>query len=70
MDPTSLRADYYGAYVALQLDDRQRAIDLLGRYLRQVPQQRPYVNRDWWWEPLHPDPRFIEMVDTTRSVVR
>ena len=70
IDPNSATADYDGAYVALQLGERDRAIDLLERYVSKIPQQRRYVGRDWWWAPLHDDPRFQEIVDTTRSVVR
>lgn len=70
MDPGSTTAEQDGAYVALQLGERQRALDLLGRYLDHVPQDRPYVARDWWWDKLHEDPRFQAMVDTTRTPAR
>jgi len=70
IDPAASTVPKQEAYLALLSGDRDRAIDSLGRYLRMVPSNRAYVSRDWWWEPLHGDPRFEEMVDTTRSTVR
>ncbi len=70
INPGSPTVPHDEAYLALQMGDTEGAIRDLRRYLELVPQQRSYVGKDWWWEPLHGDPRFQELVDTTRSAVR
>ncbi|MDP2480749.1 MAG: hypothetical protein Q8W51_14195 [Candidatus Palauibacterales bacterium] len=70
IDPTSPTVPHDEAYLALLLGDREGAIRDLVHYLEVVPQQRAYVAKDWWWDPLKADPRFQELVDTTRSAVR
>jgi TolB-like protein len=57
------------AYVALQLEERDRAIALLGRFLQRLPERRPYVAADWWWDSLHQDPRFQRLVNDTYASV-
>lgn len=54
--------DYYEAQARLQLGERDEAIRLLGRYLEADPDEREYIAADWWWEPLHGDSRFQELV--------
>lgn len=63
LDPDKPDALNNEAYVALQLGDRERALRLLGQYLEAAPDQRDYVARDFWWAPLHGDPRFQALVD-------
>lgn len=58
------------AYLSLVLGDRTEALQHLRRYLELDPNSRAYNAHDWWWDPLHGDPRFEELVDTTRSAVR
>lgn len=55
---------YYGAYVSLQLGERDRALELLGRYADAAPAARAYLAREWWWRPLREDPRFRRLVLT------
>jgi TolB-like protein len=50
------------AYAYLQLDEEERALDLLSGYLEANPGQRDYVAREWWWRPLRDHPRFRQMV--------
>lgn len=67
MDPDYPWAVYGQAYVYLQLGDRDRALQLLSRYLELSPERRSYTAKDWWWKPLHSDPRFQALIDTTRA---
>lgn len=70
IDPDKSTVPKQEAYLALLGGERKGAIDSLRRYLQMAPSRRAYVARDWWWDPLHGDPRFEELVDTTRSIVR
>ncbi len=54
--------DYREAHARLQLGEPDEALRLLRRYLEAEPGWRDYIAEDWWWEPLHGDPRFREMV--------
>jgi tetratricopeptide (TPR) repeat protein len=54
--------DYREAHARLQLGESEEALRLLRRYLEAEPGERDYIAADWWWEPLHEDPRFKEMV--------
>jgi TolB-like protein len=67
MDPNRALALKNEAYVALQLGDRDRTLQLLGQYLQRVPLDRAYTARDWWWDSLHGDPRFQALVDTAAA---
>jgi len=64
LDPDQPDALNSEAYIALQLGDRDRALRLLAQYLEAAPDQRAYVARDFWWTPLHRDPRFQALVDS------
>lgn len=64
------RVERNEAYLSLVLGRRDEALRHLKRYLELAPDQRAYNAHDWWWTPLHGDPRFEELVDTTRSAVR
>jgi predicted Zn-dependent protease len=53
---------YYEANVRVRLGQYDEALNLLQRYLEAMPHRRAYIARDWWWEPLHSDPRFQSLV--------
>lgn len=53
---------YYGAYARLQLGDTAAALNLLERHLEALPQQKAYIATEFWWDPLHGDPRFEALV--------
>jgi tetratricopeptide (TPR) repeat protein len=53
---------YFEANVRLHLGQEEEALGLLDQFLLELPQRRAYIARDWWWEPLHENPRFQEMV--------
>jgi TolB-like protein len=54
---------YFEANVRVRLGEYDKALDLLGGYLEAMPHRKSYIARDWWWEPLHGDPRFQGLVD-------
>ena len=58
--------DALEAHVRLLQGDRRRSLALLRSFLTVVPSQRSYIARDWWFEPLHGDPRFERLVDRER----
>ncbi|HKK08096.1 MAG TPA: tetratricopeptide repeat protein, partial [Gemmatimonadota bacterium] len=70
MDPGSPTVPHEEAYLALLLGDRDQALSLLGRYLELMPHERAYVARDWWWTPLHGDPRFQALIDPASDTLR
>jgi hypothetical protein len=53
---------YFEANVRLHLGEEDRALDLLDEFLRDLPQRKAYIARDWWWEPLREHSRFEAMV--------
>jgi TolB-like protein len=53
---------YYSAKVRLNLEEEDRAMDLLESFLDALPRRRAYIARDWWWEPLRSHPRFQALV--------
>jgi len=53
---------YYAAKVRLNLGEEDAALKLLESFLVALPGRRDYIARDWWWEPLRADPRFLAMV--------
>ena len=55
---------YFEANVRLHLGQEDQALDLLERFLSELPQRRPYIAQDWWWESLRSHPRFQAMVAT------
>ncbi len=54
--------DYYEANARLQLGEREAALRLLAALLAADPGQKDFIASDWWWESLHDDPRFQELV--------
>lgn len=54
---------YYSAKVRLNLEEEDRAMDLLESFLDALPRRRAYIARDWWWEPLWTHPRFRALVE-------
>ena len=54
--------DYFEANVRLQLEEQDRALDLLDGFLAVAPNRRAYIERDWWWRPLRDTDRFRTMV--------
>ncbi len=55
-------AAYYEANTRIQLGEPDEALALLGRFLEAMPGRKSYIANDWWWEPLHGDPRFQALV--------
>lgn len=55
------------AYAHLQLGNVERTLELLDRYLEARPGQAEYRSREWWWRPLHDDPRFRRLVGVPAS---
>lgn len=56
--PTPAWLSYDEAHARLLLGDTARAISLLRTALAAQVVDSAAVARDWWWEPLRPDPRF------------
>ena len=56
---------YYEANVRLLLGETDQVIDRLGTFLASNPDRKSYIAREAWWVPLHGDPRFEALVDTT-----
>lgn len=54
--------DYYEANVRVQLGQIDRALDLLERFLTEVPSRTSYIAEDWWWRPLRDTDRFQDLV--------
>lgn len=54
---------YYEANVRLHLGQRERAAELLGKYLEAYPGQRQYVKRDVYWRSVRDDPAFRALMD-------
>ncbi len=54
--------DYYEANVWLQFGDTERALELLSAYVEARPAEKKYLAGDWWWERLHAEPRFQQLV--------
>lgn len=52
---------YDEAHVRLLLGDEDRALRLLRQYLT-TGAEAAFLARDWWFEPLHDDPAFKELV--------
>jgi TolB-like protein/tetratricopeptide (TPR) repeat protein len=59
---TGAWVQYFEANVRVRLGQYDLALDLLEGYLEAMPHRRAYIGRDWWWEPLRPDPRFQRLV--------
>ena len=59
---------YLEAMARSQLDEKDKAISLLGRYFAAHPQQRAYAGKDesFWWKPLQDDPRYRSLVGSTK----
>jgi len=53
---------YYEANTRIQLGEPDAALALLGQFLEAMPGRKSYIANDWWWEPLHSDPRFQALV--------
>jgi TolB-like protein len=58
---------YFEANVRVRLGQYDRALDLLEAYLAAMPHRRAYIARDWWWEPLHSNPRFQRLVGAAQE---
>ena len=54
--------DYREAYIRLLLGEEEETLRLLARYLEAEPGDREYIANEWWWEPLHGDPQFQELI--------
>lgn len=54
--------DYYEAHARLRMGEPERALDLLGAFIEQVPHRRSYIAQDWWWRPLRDHQRFQQLV--------
>lgn len=59
LDPMN---DYNEAYVWLLLGDEDQTLRLLRRHLQAKPGRKEYIAREWWWEPLRDDLRFLDLV--------
>ena len=57
-----LMTDLYEANAWLQLGETDETLRLLGAYLEAKPDRKDYIREDWWWRPLHDDPRFKALV--------
>lgn len=53
---------YYEANVRMHLGQRDRAFDLLERYLQKLPNEREYVRQDVYWAPVRDDSTFRTLV--------
>jgi TolB-like protein len=55
---------YDEAHLRLILGERDEALNLLELYLEdQAPARKAYLRRDWWFEALWDDPRFLELTE-------
>lgn len=55
---------YYEANVRLHLGQRARTFELLRRYLEVLPDERDYVARDVYWDPVRDDSTFRALVQS------
>jgi TolB-like protein len=56
------------AYARLLLGDRAAALARLAELVRVAPQLRPYVAKHPWFETLHSDPRFQDLIRQPKAV--
>lgn len=61
-EPAPAWAVYDAAHTALLLGDRESALDYLADYVRINPGEAPSLANDWWFRPLHGDPRFLTVL--------
>jgi TolB-like protein len=57
---------YYEANARLRLGEPDEALHLLEAFVSEDPNTKEYLAKDWWWEELWDDPRFMEIVGTKR----
>jgi TolB-like protein len=57
---------YYEANARLRLGEPDEALRLLEAFVLEDPNTKEYLAKDWWWEELWDDPRFMQMVGTQR----
>jgi TolB-like protein len=54
--------DYYEAHALLRLGEIGPALGRLQNLVSAIPSYRVYLQADWWFEDLHSNPRFLQLV--------
>ena len=61
-EPPPEWASYDAAHAYLMLGDYDRALEMLEYRVRQAPSQAGSLASDWWFRPLHGDPRLERLI--------